>query len=270
MWTVIHDARKVRQVGNQSRNRSRERRLAQAAAERRSRVRRRLFAAGGVVILGLVVAIVVSLVKAADDAGDDPITAAASAGPVVVPSSGTAAGAIVTGPANAPVTVAVYLDYLCPYCGRFEKANAAELERLIAAGTVRLELHPLAFLDRLSAGTRYSTRTANAIATVADAAPERVLAFNRALYERQPAENGPGLTDDEIRAIAAGVGVDPAVTDRFRHGTFESWVTAATSAAVDDGVSGTPTVRVNGKAFTGDLYTAGALTRAIETAAGRP
>jgi protein-disulfide isomerase len=255
-------------VGKQSRNRSRDRRLAQAAAERRRRARRRLFAVAGAVILGLVVAIVVTAVRAADDAGG-PGTTAASAGPVVVPSSGTAAGAIVTGPANAPVTVAVYLDYLCPYCGRFEKANAAELERLIAAGTMRLELHPLAFLDRLSAGTRYSTRSANAVATVADAAPDRVLAFNRALYERQPAENGPGLTDDEIAAIAAGVGVSSAVTDRFRQATFEPWVSASTTAAVDDGVSGTPTVRINGKAFTGDLYTAGALTRAVETAAGR-
>jgi protein-disulfide isomerase len=256
-------------VGTQSRNRSRERRLAKAAAERRQRVRRRLFAVAGAVILGLVVAIVVTAVRAADDTGDDPGATAASSGPVVVPSSGTAAGAIVVGPANAPVTVAVYLDYLCPYCGRFEKANAAELERLIAAGTMRLELHPLAFLDRLSAGTRYSTRSANAMATVADSAPERVLAFNRALYERQPAENGPGLTDDGIAALAAGVGVDSAVTDRFRHGTFEPWVTTATATAVDNGVSGTPTVRINGKAFTGDLYTAGALSRAVEAAAGR-
>jgi protein-disulfide isomerase len=256
-------------VGKQTRNRARERRLAQAAAERRRRVRRRLFAGAGVVILGLVVAIVVTAVRAADDSDGGPAGTAASAGPVVVPAAGTAAGAIVTGKADAPVTVAVYLDYLCPYCGRFEKANAAELDRLIAAGTMRLELHPLAFLDRLSAGTRYSTRSANAVATVADAAPDRVLAFNRALYERQPAEGGPGLTDDEIAAIAAGVGVDAAVTGRFRQGTFEPWVTAGTAAAVDAGVSGTPTVRINGKAFTGDLYTAGALTRAVEAAAGR-
>jgi protein-disulfide isomerase len=224
---------------------------------------------GVVAIVALVAAIVVSAVNAARDAGSDVGTASASTGPVVVPSSGTSSGAIVTGPANAPVTVAVYLDYLCPYCGRFDKANAADLDRLIAAGTVRLELHPLAFLDRLSAGTRYSTRAANAVATVADAAPDRVLAFNRALYERQPAEGGPGLTDDEIAAIAAGVGVDPVVAGRFRLATFEPWVTAGTAAAVEAGVSGTPSVRINGKAFTGDLYTAGPLTRAVETAAGR-
>lgn len=253
-------------MGKQSRNRSRERKLAEAAAERRRRVRRRTLTVGGVAILGLLVAIGVSLVNAAD--GDDTRPTAASAGPVAVPSSGTAAGAIVTGAPGAPVTVALYLDYLCPYCGRFEKANAAELDRLVAAGTVRLELHPLAILDRLSAGTRYSTRAANAVATVADAAPQRVLAFNRALYERQPAEGGPGLSDEDIAAIAAGVGVETVVTDRFRDATFESWVAAATASATRDGVSGTPTVRINGKAFTGDLYTTGTLTRAVETVAG--
>jgi protein-disulfide isomerase len=227
-------------------------------------------AIGGAVIVILLVAIGVSVVNAARDSGGNGGAAAAPSGPVVVPSSGTAAGAIVTGTVNAPVTVAVYLDYLCPYCAKFDKANAAELERLIGAGTVRLELHPLAFLDRLSAGTRYSTRAANAVATVADAAPDRVVAFHRALYDRQPAENGPGLTDDQIAAIAAGVGVDTAVTDRFRLATFEPWVTAGTRAAVDGGVSGTPTVRINGKAFTGDLYTTGVLTKAVEAAAGKP
>jgi protein-disulfide isomerase len=257
-------------MGKQSRTRSRERRLAQAAAaQRRRRLHRRLFAVGGVVILGLVVAIVVGVVDAVRDSGSDRDAAPAATGPVVVPSSGTASGALLAGPADAPVTVAVYLDYLCPFCARFEKANSAELDRLIAAGTVRLELHPLAFLDRLSAGTRYSTRSANAVATVADAAPQHVLAFNKALYDRQPAENAPGLTDDEIVAIAQGVGVDAAVTDRFRLATFEPWVVAGTKAAVDDGVSGTPSVRINGKTFTGDLYTAGALTRAVDSAAGR-
>jgi protein-disulfide isomerase len=256
-------------MGRQARNRSRERRQALAAARRRRRVQRRLFAVGGVVIAALLVAIGFAVVDAVGDSDAGPGATPASTGPVVVPSAGTAAGAIVEGAANAPVTVAVYLDYLCPYCGRFEKANSAELDRLVANGTVRLELHPLAFLDRLSAGTRYSTRSANAVATVADAAPDKVRAFNRALYERQPAEGGPGLTDDEIAALAAGAGVDAAVTARFRLGTFEPWIAAGTKAAVDDGVSGTPSVRINGRQFTGDLYTAGALTRAIETAVGR-
>ncbi|WP_203897167.1 DsbA family protein [Virgisporangium aliadipatigenens] len=243
-----------------------QRRLAAAAAERRRRLHRRLFAAGAVVIVALVAAVVVAVVRAAT--GGDAALPRATGG-LVVPANATAAGAVIVGRADAPVTVAVYLDYLCPYCARFEQANAADLERLTAAGTMRLELHPLAFLDRLSAGTRYSTRSAAALAAVADAAPERVLAFNRALYERQPAEGGPGLTDAAIAAIAVESGVDGAVADRLRDGRFAPWVLAGTDAATAAGVTGTPTVRVDGKAFTGDLYSAGPLARAVEAAAGQ-
>jgi protein-disulfide isomerase len=232
-------------------------------------VHRRLFAVGSAVIAVLLVAVAVTVVRAARGTDDGTPDAAAPSATVVVPATGTAAGAVVVGRPDAPVTVTVYLDYLCPYCGRFEKANADELERLIAAGTMRLELHPLAFLDRLSAGTRYSTRAANAVATVADEAPERVLALNRALYARRPAEGSPGLDDDTIAAIAAEAGVERVVTDRFRLGRFAPWVAAGNASAADAGVSGTPTVRINGKAFTGDLYTAGPLSQAVETAAHR-
>lgn len=75
------------------------------------------------------------------------------------------------GKADAPVTVEIYFDYMCPACGAFEAANGDELDRLLEAGVVRVELRPLSFLDDQSNGTAYSTRAANAIATVADAAP---------------------------------------------------------------------------------------------------
>ena len=111
---------------------------------------------------------------------------------LVVPTTATANGAISVGKANAPVKLEVYLDYMCPFCGRFERANGGELDRLVADGTVQLHLYPLSFLDRLSNGTRYSTRAANAIVTVADRAPDKVLAFNSALFADQPAEGSSG------------------------------------------------------------------------------
>ena len=50
---------------------------------------------------------------------------------------------------------------------------------------------------------------------------------------------------------------------------FDGWVAASTQAAFSGGITGTPTVTVNGAVFTGDLYTAGPLTRAIDAAANR-
>jgi protein-disulfide isomerase len=187
----------------------------------------------------------------------------------VVPAGATANGAIRVGQAAAPVTVDIYLDYMCPFCGKFERANGDEISRLVQSGKAKVDIHPLAFLDDKSGGTRYSTRAANAVATVADRAPASVLAFNAALYGRQPAEGGSGLSDDEIAQIAAGAGVPLEVANAFPNRTFEGWVTTSTTAAFDSGITGTPTVKINGTAFPGDLYTVGPLTKAIEAAGNR-
>ena len=156
---------------------------------------------------------------------------------------------------------------MCPFCGRFERANGTEIQRLLADGTIRVNLYPLAFLDPQSAGTRYSTRAANAVATVADAAPDKVHAFNMALFARQPQEGGPGLTDAQLAATARDAGVPQDVVDRFTAQTFQPWIVQSTEKALKQ-ISGTPTVKINGKVFRGDLYTAGPLTQAVTAAKG--
>ncbi|WP_414635582.1 hypothetical protein [Actinophytocola sp.] len=42
----------------------------------------------------------------------------------------------------------------------------------------------------------------------------------------------------------------------------------STDKAFKSGVEGTPTIKINGTVFTGDAYTTGPLTRAIEAASG--
>jgi protein-disulfide isomerase len=188
-------------------------------------------------------------------------------GKIVAPQHVTATGAIPVGRADAPVTVHIYYDYMCPACGAFEAANSKELDRLVADGTARVELHPIAFLDRLSSGTQYSTRSASAVAVVADAAPDSVWAFHTALYQHQPAEGSEGLTDQEIADVASGAGVPAAVVDRFADGTYQPWVASVTREAFASGVEHTPTIKINGDVFDGDAFTVGPLTRAIESAA---
>ena len=252
-------------MSKQSRTRTQELRKAQQEAARKEAKRRRLLTAlGGVVIVGLVAAIIVAVVQATS--GDDDTSTAS--GEVVQPAN-VSEWSIPVGEQAAPVTVAIYYDYMCPACGAFEKANGDELDRLVEEGTAKIELRPIAFLDPQSRGTRYSTRAGNAIATVADEAPDQVWEFHRALYAAQPEEGSEGLSDDEIAEVATDAGVPSAVVDRFTDSTYEGWIAAATKASASAGVEGTPTVLVDGKAFDGDLYTPGALTKAIESAAGR-
>jgi protein-disulfide isomerase len=239
------------------------RRAQHALAVQRTRRRRILTWVGALVIVGLIAAIAVAVVQAAGRERTLPDVA----GKVVVPQHLTPTGAIPVGAADAPVTVEIYFDYMCPACGAFEAANGGELDRLVAEGVARIELRPIAFLDEQSSGTEYSTRSASAVAVVADAAPDRVWDFHTALYGHQPSEGSEGLSDEQIADIAADVGVPADVVDRFTDGTYRPWVASVTRDAFGSGVQGTPTVKIDGVVFEGNVYAVGPLTKAIESAA---
>lgn len=214
--------------------------------------------------LGVVVALLVAVAAVLLRGSADEPSARVVAGEVEVPGHLTSDGWIALG--DGPVTVAVYFDYLCPACGAFEAANGGELERLLTAGEITLELRPIAFLDHLSEGTEYSTRSANALATVVDADPGPVWDFHRALYAAQPQEGSEGLTDEQLAALANRAGVAEDVSSRFAEGRFEAWTAERTERAFADGVEGTPTILVDGQVFDGDPYTTGPLTAAVEQA----
>lgn len=245
----------------QSRTRAAEQ-ARQLAARKEQERRRKVLRVGALVVGALVVAIAIAVAVSLGGGEDDT-----TAGPVVVPAGATADGRVAVGDADAPVTVSVFFDYMCPFCGRFEAANSAELDRLVAAGQARIDLRPLSFLDAQSEGTRFSTRTANALATVADGAPEVVWDFHQALFAKQPVEGTKGLTDAELADIARDAGVPGAVVDRFAAEEFTGWVDDVTKKAFDSGITGTPTVLVDGHVFSGDLYSPGPLTQAVEAAA---
>lgn len=238
-------------------------RARQEAAAKQARRRRIVTTLGVLVILGLVAAIVVVVVRAAGHQRTLPEVT----GKVVAPAHTTSTGAIPVGSSDAPVTVGIWFDYMCPACGAFEKANSDELARLVADGTVRIELRPIAFLDEQSSGTEYSTRSASAVAAVADAAPDKVWDFHTALYRQQPSEGSHGLTDQQIADIAAGAGVPADVVDGFADRTFRPWIASTTRKALGSGIEHTPTIKIDGTVFEGNAFVTGPLTQAIESAA---
>ncbi|GGM19079.1 DsbA family protein [Promicromonospora citrea] len=174
---------------------------------------------------------------------------------------------------GAPV-LDVYVDYMCPVCGQFEALNGASITEMREAGDVTLVVHPVSILDRASQRTEYSTRAAASAAWVADRAPEQFNAYHEALFESQPEEQTPGLSDEQLGQVAEGAGVPADVAAGIASGdamkTYEEWVRAATQVAADDpavqnpetGGLGTPTVLIDGERFAG-WQTVGALTEAI-------
>lgn len=162
-----------------------------------------------------------------------------------------AAGTVVTaGQQNAPVTVDIYEDYLCPICGRFEETYRDEITTALNDGKIKVNYHATAILDNRTTPAGYSTLAANAALC---AVPAGIWpAYHKALFDDQPAEGSAGLTAAQL----AQKGVDLKATGDFQqcvtgNGNAAA-ITAATKAAIanpalqTNGQFGTPTVLVNG------------------------
>jgi protein-disulfide isomerase len=173
---------------------------------------------------------------------------------------------------------------MCPYCGQFDETNAEDLDAMLEEGGVTITYHPVSILDRLAAGSSYSTRAVNATAIVADKSPEHFTAFVTAMYKDQPAEGTSGRSDAEIAQIAEDLGVPAEVTATFTDTvsgtfatqdeesvegtwrTFAPWSAAATAqAGTDVPEFSTPTVLINGEPFT-EWTAPGALKQAVDAA----
>ncbi|MFU8852595.1 DsbA family protein [Micromonospora sp. SL1-18] len=150
---------------------------------------------------------------------------------------------------QGPVTIDLYEDYLCPVCKQFQDTSGPTITQLVNENKVRVLYHPVAFLNRFST-TQYSTRASAASGCAADGA--RFKEFTDALFAKQPPENSPGLSDAELIDIGVSVGV--VNRDNFsscvKDGTFKSWSAHVTDDASRSGITGTPTVKVNGKELT--------------------
>ncbi|WP_431230180.1 DsbA family protein [Paenarthrobacter nicotinovorans] len=171
-----------------------------------------------------------------------------------VPSAPATKPATVTVPggeaeAGKPVKVIAYIDFICPVCKRFETTYGESLTNLRNEGKISLEYRPLGFLD-LQSTTNYSSRAANAAACVANTSPEKYADFFNLLFERQPAEGSAGISDKDLKAMATEVGaanIDSCVDSK----QFRPWVKVATQEAAAIGITGTPTIFVDGKQWDG-------------------
>jgi protein-disulfide isomerase len=147
--------------------------------------------------------------------------------------------------AGKPVKVVLYIDFICPVCKNFEAQYNETLTKLRDEGKITVEYRPLGFLDSRST-TNYSSRAANAAACVVNESPEKYSDFVNALFDKQPAEGSAGLSDDDLKKMATEVGaksIDSCIDQK----TYRPWVKYTTQEAAAIGVSGTPTVIVDGK-----------------------
>lgn len=241
---------------------------------------------GGVLVAAVVIVVVVALFIVQAQKGNEPV---ASSGPV--PANANVNGGIVLGKNNAvlpptttagsvdaatvppapakqptaatglesigikasaagkPVQIVAYVDFLCPACKNFEQQYGAQLQQWQDSGKATVEYRPTGLLDGFSS-TNYSSRAAAAAACVVAATPEKFKAYFDALYAQQPPENGAGLDNATLKKIATEVGAGD-IGSCVDAKTYRPFVAHTTKSAIAHGVSGTPTVFVNGQQYPG-------------------
>ena len=216
-------------------------RVARAAAlrkeqERKERRRRTLMIGGVVVALLVIVVGGYFLSRALDTTGN-----------VDAPAAGSKYG-VTIGSKDAPHSVVIYEDFLCPFCGELEKETRDDLTSLAQDGKVRVEYRPFNLLSTLG---DYSARSAGAFSIVLDkAGPEVAKKYHDLLYENQPSEKGPFPSNDDLVKWAVEAGASESdVKAPIEDQDAKAWVTDATQAALDAGVRGTPTILLDGKVF---------------------
>jgi protein-disulfide isomerase len=231
--------------------RTRSARVVREQLARERRRRRAAWISGGAALL-LVVA---GIVGFASYERDRPTVGFAAPAGSTADRAGVAVG-------SGPVTVEIYLDYLCPACREFETAAASTLDRLVADGRVTLVYRPVAILDRYSTNA-YSSRSAAGAGCAADAG--KLTEYTVALYRNQPAEGGAGHDDKRLTELAAAAGVPADAFGKcLSEARYVDWVTHTTAEMTRRGVRGTPTVYVGGNALRNP--TPAALTAAVEAA----
>ena len=207
--------------------------------QRRERTRN-LMVVGAVVVAVLIVAVVLIVVTNKKDTTGNTAKE--------VPSNLTGTYDVMVGKSSAPTTLKLYEDLQCPICKAFEAATGKQTQAAIDAGKVKVDYHMVAFLDR-SSSTQYSSRALNAAMSVlSTAGPDAFMKFRTTAFENQPAEGSAGVPDSTLIDWAVQAGADRSqVTPLINGNVYHQWVVNATDQMSKDGVTGTPTVFINGQ-----------------------
>jgi protein-disulfide isomerase len=239
----------------------RERQAAQA------RRRDNLMRVGIAVVVVLVIVAIAGIVQWQRSQIDTEAAAPAGVVEGFSKSRGADAGAaglgngVGVGEADAPVVVELFEDFSCPHCQQFEAGAEKMIDQQVESGKVRVVYYPVT-LDNFGRPTELS---ANAFACAADEG--KATQMHDALFMNFRQD----WTTDQLVALGRSVGLDSgSFRSCVRGEKFAEWVKSIDQTATDRGVSGTPTVFVDGKPLDPEDTSPTALRLAIDDAlAGR-
>ncbi len=190
------------------------------------------------VVVLFAVALVLFIVLGSDKPSDGEARAIRVASSDVITNEGTT---------EPKAVLSLYEDFLCPACGNFERQFGPTINKLIDTGAIAADYHMVSILD--ARGDGYSSRAGAAAYCVADESNDAFRRFHSALYtpEIQPQEGG-GVYPDNARLIelARQAGAAGGVPECINSGHYVKMVQGMAGVA---GITGTPTIRINGEDY---------------------
>lgn len=141
---------------------------------------------------------------------------------------------------NAPLTIAFWSDFQCPFCKRFEQETLPQIiKEYVDTGKVKLVFMDFAFLggDSITAG-EYSR-------AVWKLYPDKYLAWHEAMFNAQDEEGDQGFGDaasiDTLNATIAGIDAAKVAADvKANASAYRAALDADKAEAQKVGVNATP------------------------------
>lgn len=160
------------------------------------------------------------------------------------------------GDANAPIQIAEYSDFQCPYCKQFFNETEASLtENFVKTGKIYFTYHSAGNWVSSNIGAGTESQDA-ALAAYCAADQNKFWEMHDALFgNNRDAENQGSFTDKRLTAIAESIKLDmTAYQSCYDSGKYKDQVQQDFTDATAAGINGTPffvmTYKVNGETKT--------------------
>jgi protein-disulfide isomerase len=166
----------------------------------------------------------------------------------VTPAALPEADGLSLGDPNSPVTIDVFEDFQCPACQRFtENVEPLVIQNLVTSGPARYVFHHYPFLDGNGAGSNGESDQAASAAMCANE-QDKFWEMHSILYANWNGENQGAFSTRRLQAMAESIELDmEAFNSCFSAKKYEAEIQADFELGRQMGVSGTPTVFVNGQ-----------------------
>ncbi|WP_406009492.1 DsbA family protein [Streptomyces sp. NBC_00637] len=170
--------------------------------------------------------------------------------------TGTKGTTVVMGKATAKKTLVMYEDPRCPICAQFEQTVGATVKSDYDAGKFKIQYVGASFLDNSLTGEG-SKNALSALGAALNVSPEAFLEYKTALYSAKyhPEETSDKFKDDayliKVADTVSALKGNSKFQTAVKNGTYDRWALEMSKTFDKSGVTGTPTLKMDGKTLTG-------------------